>query len=136
MTTKDSLWLNIRRNMKAFTGKNQKEEYNFCPKSYVFPENYEEFCFDREASKNKQMYITKPSGGMKGVGIKIIGPDTPVANKKDTIISEYITNPLLINGYKWDMRMYVLVNSFDPLNVFFYPEGAVRFASQKYSGDP
>jgi len=52
--------------MKAFTGNNQKEEYDFCPKSYVFPQDYREFRLDREASGNKLTYILKQSDGTMG----------------------------------------------------------------------
>ena len=52
------------------------------------------------------------------------------------IISKYIGNPHTINGYKYDLRMYVLVTSFNPLKVYIHKEGLVRFATKKYSNDP
>lgn len=50
--------------------------------------------------------------------------------------SKYIANPHLINGLKYDLRMYVLVTNFNPLKVYLYNDGLVRFATEKYSTDP
>lgn len=56
-------------------------------------------------------------------------------NVNDNIISviqEYIEHPLLIDGYKCDLRVYVLVTSCDPLKIFIYNEGLVRLSAEKY----
>ena len=50
------------------------------------------------------------------------------------IISKYVT-PHLINGYKYDMRILVLVTSFNPLKVYIYNDWIVRFCTDKYSTD-
>jgi hypothetical protein len=49
------------------------------------------------------------------------------------IVQRYITNPLLIQGFKWDLRLYVLITSVSPLTIFIYDEGLVRFSTHKFS---
>ena len=50
-----------------------------------------------------------------------------------TIVQQYIQNPYLIEGYKWDLRVYALVTDVNPLQIYIFEEGLVRFSTQKYS---
>ena len=85
----------------------------------------------------QHMYIFKPSNMSCGRGIKIIGRQDVVKNKKNGgyLISKYISNPHLIQGYKYDLRVYILVTCFDPLKAYIYTKGLVRFATQPYSNN-
>jgi hypothetical protein len=48
------------------------------------------------------------------------------------LLQRYIRNPLLIRGYKFDLRFYVCVASLDPLRVYIYSNGLVRLAAERY----
>lgn len=49
------------------------------------------------------------------------------------VVCEYVSKPLLIDGYKFDMRIYVAMTSINPLRLYIYEDGLARFATQKYN---
>lgn len=52
------------------------------------------------------------------------------------IVSHYLADPYLINGLKFDLRIYVALTSIHPLRIYIYEEGLARFATSKYTTDP
>lgn len=82
----------------------------------------------------------KPSSGSQGRGIQIVkdlnSAVIPESHLQRIYTAQmYIQNPLLIRGYKFDIRLYALVTSFHPMTVYLFREGLVRFATEKYTND-
>jgi len=65
----------------------------------------------------------------QGKGIFITNDIDSIGLDEPTVVQEYLNNPYLIDGLKFDMRIYVLVMSCDPLKIFVHKEGLVRFAT-------
>ncbi|CAI9567240.1 unnamed protein product, partial [Staurois parvus] len=55
-----------------------------------------------------------------------------ISLEDNILVSRYISIPLLIDGFKFDVRLYVLITSYDPLVIYLYEEGLTRFATVRY----
>lgn len=47
-------------------------------------------------------------------------------------MQRYLHKPHLIDGFKYDLRVYVLVNGINPLRVYMYKDGLCRLATEAY----
>ncbi|KAE8283908.1 Tubulin polyglutamylase ttll6 [Larimichthys crocea] len=123
---KDLLARNMNRMLKLFP-----KDYNIFPRTWCLPADYSDFQAYTRAKKNKT-YICKPDTGCQGKGI-FITKSTKDIQAEHMICQVYISRPFIIDGYKFDLRIYVLVTSCDPLSIFMFKEGLARFCTTKYN---
>ncbi|KAF7267058.1 hypothetical protein GWI33_019661 [Rhynchophorus ferrugineus] len=130
---KDRLWRNFQRMISKYGLK----EFGFLPHTYVLPQEVKllKQNWDFKNNSGKEMWIIKPPASARGTGIKVINKWSQLPKKTSLVCQKYVNNPYLINGSKFDLRLYVLVTSFHPLRIYLYPDGLARFASAKYSDD-
>ncbi|XP_048734056.1 tubulin polyglutamylase TTLL5-like isoform X6 [Ostrea edulis] len=126
ITRKDRLFKNIQR-MQQIKG---VKHFDFIPQSYILPSEYQDFCaaFLRE----KGLWIVKPVASSRGRGVFLCNHPDQVPLDENLIVCKYISNPLLIDGFKFDIRLYVCVTSYDPLCIYLFEEGLTRFATVRY----
>lgn len=109
------------------------EAYDFFPKTWILPFNYNNLQEYSEASSYKKVFIAKPEASCQGRGIFLTKKVSKTLNERENyVVQEYIRNPFLIDGFKFDLRLYVLVKNIDPLKVFLYKDGLARFATQPF----
>eukprot|EP00347_Sterkiella_histriomuscorum_P002781 403366823 len=130
ITRKDLFYQRISRMQALFGFKN----YDFVPLTFQYPQ--EITSLQQEMQKRKeQLWIFKPCASSQGKGIFVTQNLDQIPLKQNFIVSEYVKNPYLINGLKFDLRIYVAVTSINPLRVYIYEEGLTRFATQKYNNN-
>lgn len=112
---KDYMWKNLNKQRRSYP-----EAYNFVPMTYIFPNDFDRFEMIRENADKGMLWILKPTNSACGRGIKMVGKDTKIKSKKDYLVSEYIANPHTINSFKYDLRVYVMVTSYDPLRIYMF----------------
>ncbi|XP_038601433.1 tubulin polyglutamylase TTLL7 isoform X3 [Tachyglossus aculeatus] len=125
----------LARNMTKMI-KSQPQEYSFIPRTWIFPAEYTQFQnYVKELKKKRRQktFIVKPANGAMGHGISLIRIGDKLPAQDHLIVQEYLDKPFLMEGYKFDLRIYILVTSCDPLKIFLYHDGLVRMGTEKYS---
>ncbi|KAG8447555.1 hypothetical protein GDO86_014889 [Hymenochirus boettgeri] len=118
------------------------EEYNFYPQSWILPEEFHLFDAQvRLAKENdptwRPTFIVKPDGGCQGDGIYLIKDPSEIRlmgslQSRPSVVQEYIGKPFLMDKLKFDIRLYVLLKSIEPLEIYIAKEGLTRFCTEPY----
>lgn len=72
------------------------------------------------------VWICKPVAQSQGRGIFLFRKLSELTYEHNSVVQRYIEKPLLIGGYKFDLRLYVCVPSYHPLTIYAYREGLAR----------
>ncbi len=84
--------------------------------------------FDRSLLDENKLYIIKPSHNYGGIGIKL-NYKNDINITTQSVIQEYIKNPQLLNGCKFDMRVnYILYNN----EIYMYNSIMLRISDKKF----
>ncbi|XP_076849908.1 tubulin monoglutamylase TTLL4 [Brachyhypopomus gauderio] len=126
---KDRLWRNLSK-MQARFG---RQEFGFFPHSFVLPQDTKLLKKAWQDGGGRQKWIIKPPASARGIGIQVIHKWSQIPRRRPLLVQKYLHKPYLISGSKFDLRVYVYVTSYDPLRVYIFNDGLVRFASCKYS---
>jgi hypothetical protein len=110
---------------KLFSG------FDIMPKTYILPKDYNQLCNYLDNTPDAHV-IVKPPASARGRGITIVNTVDKIPMDEPVIAQHYIDSPLCIHGSKFDLRLYVYVSSLNPLLVYIYNSGLVRFASVPY----
>ncbi|XP_014280496.1 probable tubulin polyglutamylase TTLL9 isoform X1 [Halyomorpha halys] len=151
LSRKTLLNRNMNKLKKAHLREGRTEEAKLCdciPVSFELPAQYMMFV-DEHKKHSGQTWIVKPAIGSRGKGIFLFrklkdlnkwkaGKDfLKVTEGEETmpdiwLVQKYIDNPYLLGGKKFDLRLYVLVQSFSPLKVWVNREGFARMSGTTY----
>lgn len=111
------------------------EYYNFHPKSFIIPTQFSEmetYMNSISKKKSRRTFIVKPDRGSFGKGIVLIQDADAIIDWVDSAIAQQYIEPYLIDGLKFDLRIYALVSSIEPLRIYLFNEGIGRFCTELY----
>ncbi|KAJ8981724.1 hypothetical protein NQ317_003789 [Molorchus minor] len=119
--------------------------YDFSPHGFNLPLEYTKLAAEcsrgrsqseRDEHKffeDKPVWICKPVAQSQGRGIFLFRKLSELNYDSNTVVQRYIEKPLLVGGYKFDLRLYVCIPSYYPLTIYMYREGLARFGTDKFS---
>lgn len=149
LTRKDTLKKNLHKYTSA-VGNKAASHFEIMPQTFLLPTEYTSFVKEYSALEQakaaakasggkippvRNMWIVKPVGLSRGRGISMLEDLSSLTYSQSTVLQKYIDNPLCLDGYKFDLRIYVVVTSFQPLEAFIYRDGFARISTVKYSTD-
>ena len=122
------------------------DEFDFFPTSWDLLHQAQARDFQARLEENRhaasdaqRTYILKPHAGRQGEGIVLVQRWSEVLSAMQAspgrhfVASEYVSSPALLDGYKFDCRVYVLVQSLQPLRLVLFRDGLARLATAKYA---
>ena len=105
------------------------KQYRFIPKTYT---SYAHYIKSAQQLAGSMWYIAKPDAGCMGKGVYLTHNPKREHFTDDSVLQEYVKRPLLIDGHKFDMRLFVVVWSVSPLTLYIHKKGFLRLCTEQY----
>lgn len=102
--------------------------FDFVPKTFALPQELPQLL---EESMADDYWVIKPLTG-QGKESFITSDASSIPNTSECIASKYIADPLLIEGHKFDLQIYVALTSIEPLKLYVYNEGFAVLSPYKF----
>lgn len=125
ISRKDHLGKNLKGMESLFPN-----SFKFFPPTWILPKDFADLKAQFN-EKRAKTFICKPEALSQGKGIFLTRKLEEIPEK--CVVQRYLHRPFLIDGLKFDLRVYVLVTSCDPLRVYMHKEGLVRLATEPYT---
>lgn len=105
--------------------------FDFVPAQFNFPLDRDRFLEYHKSSKSGTIYIAKPVASSEGNSILLFRElsEVPTMLGQEMVVQRYIHNPLLVEGLKFDLRIYVVIVGTYPMSAFICNEGLARFCT-------
>lgn len=104
-------------------------DYKYIPKAFKLPKNKEEFL--KYATENKNAVFVEKHNQHRKVYLKNVS-QIDLSNG-ESFVQEYVQRPFLVDGHKFDIGVYVVLTSVDPLRVYWYKGDVLfRYCPAKY----
>lgn len=99
------------------------------PTSFVFPTDKEVFATYSKENSDKLFLKKHPIRR----GVELFNASTIDQLDEFCFIQEFIDNPLLVDGYKFDIGVYAVITSINPLRLYTFTGDVIfRYANEKY----
>eukprot|EP00928_Gymnodinium_smaydae_P024195 TRINITY_DN19657_c0_g1_i1.p1 TRINITY_DN19657_c0_g1~~TRINITY_DN19657_c0_g1_i1.p1 ORF type:complete len:481 (+),score=60.34 TRINITY_DN19657_c0_g1_i1:108-1550(+) len=115
----------------------------FLPETWVLPRDKQELEEQFIDGLSKSAFIVKPNARCQGRGIFITHSYERILQElkgKPIVAQRYVSNPLLLDGLKFDLRLYLLVGAVPSPETgsqgfrgFLFRDGIVRLCTTPYS---
>ncbi|KPJ14008.1 Tubulin polyglutamylase TTLL6 [Papilio machaon] len=101
----------------------------YIPKAFKLPANKNEFL--KYASMNKNALFLEKHNQHRGVFLKNVSEID--LSSGESFVQEYVQKPFLVDGHKFDIGVYVVLTSVNPLRVYYYKGDVLfRYCPAKY----
>lgn len=131
LTVKSKLYETLVQAREAAPSQDMRDRLSFFPETYLMPADYNALQAEAFTHPDKK-WIVKPKRLSRGRGIRVEADAGAVPIENDWLVQEYLARPHLYDGYKYVLRLYLLIAGVEPLRIYLYRDGFVKLASEAY----